>query len=504
MKPTKTRRSARNKPSPNKTKKANPKRTGVKSEHSQCRCGSVYDRLREPLAEAGVTLIQGDSRLRMAEMEENSIDAVVTDPPYGLTDAPLDIEELLKEWMAGGEPKSTGSGFMGKAWDSTVPSPALWREALRVLKPGGHCLAFAGTRTADLTTLALRLAGFEIRDTLIWHYGQGMPKSRNLGRQLGDSSGTAVGSALKPSYEPIIVARRPLEPGLSLTANARKWGTGGINIDATRIGTTQTSASGPPGRWPTNALFSHTEACRLLGCEEVASCAHAPGQRMSGYGRFGGGKVVADGESFAPGRETAERWACAPGCPVAALNEQQGNMPSRYFETFSALDEVLRREKPAFLYTPKPTKREREAGLTSGEFQARRAHRLAYGPRDEVATTRLNVHPTVKPIALMRWLVRLACPEGGIVLDPFMGSGTTGCAAVLANRRFTGSELDEVEGYQDMAAARIMHWASEAKESCHPRGGCHRDDCLHEGGRDADTTAGCFAPTTKPSSSSCR
>jgi DNA methylase len=329
MKPTNRRRSASNKPNlSNKAKKA--KQTAVKSRQSQCRRSSAYDRLREPLAEAGATLIQGDSRLKMAEMEENSIDAIVTDPPYGLTEGPLDIEELLGEWMAGGEHKSAGSGFMGKKWDSTVPSPALWREALRALKPGGHCLAFAGTRTAHLTTLALQLAGFEIRDVLIWHYGQGMPKSRNIGHHLGHDSGTAVGSGLKPSYEPIIVARKPLQTGLTLTTNARQWGTGGINIDATRIGTTQTSVSGPSGRWPTNALFSHTDECRLLGREEVVSGAHAPGQRMSGFGRFGGGKVVACGDGFSPGRETAEKWDCAPGCPVAALDEQQGNTPSRH------------------------------------------------------------------------------------------------------------------------------------------------------------------------------
>jgi DNA modification methylase len=466
MKPMNRRRSVSNKPNlSTKAKKASPKQTGVKSRQSQCRRSSAYDRMREPLAEAGATLIQGDSRLKMAEMEENSIDAIVTDPPYGLTEGPLDIEELLTEWMAGGEHKGAGRGFMGKKWDSTVPSPALWREALRVLKPGGHCLAFAGTRTAHLTTLALQLAGFEVRDVLIWHYGQGMPKSRNIGHHLGLVSGTAVGSGLKPSYEPIIVARKPLQTGLTLTANARQWGTGGINIDASRIGTTQTSVSGPSGRWPANALFSHTDECRLLGCEEVVSGAHAPGQRMSGYGRFGGGKVVADGESFSPGRETAEKWACAPGCPIAALDEQQGNMPSRYFQTFSPLDEVLIGEKAAFLYAPKPTKREREAGLTSGEFEARRGERLAYGVRDEVATTRLNVHPTVKPIAVMRWLIELACPEGGTVLDPFMGSGSTGCAAALAGRHFVGIELDEEEGYRDIAAGRIIHWAGKAEEA---------------------------------------
>jgi DNA modification methylase len=459
---TKARRSARSKPNlVNNDKGAKPKRTRNKARQSQGSCNPVYDGYRATLTEAGVTLIQGDSRVKMSEMEENSIHALITDPPYGLTDGSLDIEELLREWMTGGEYKSARSGFMRKAWDSTVPSPALWREAWRVLKPGGYCLAFAGTRTQDLTSLALRMAGFEIRDTVIWHYGQGMPKSRNIGCQLGHGSRTAVGSGLKPAHEPIIIARKPLEPGLSLAENARKWGTGGLNIDATRIGETQTSAGGPPGRWPTNALFSHTEECRLRGREEVASGAHAPGQKVSGFGRFGGGKVIADGESFSTGREAVQRWACAPGCPVRELEEQQGNTPSRYFQTFPT--EVLGTGEPGFMYTPKPTKAEREAGLRNGKFQARRGERLAYGKRDEVATIRLNPHPTVKRIDVMRWLIRLACPEGGTVLDPFAGSGTTGCAAVREGRRFIGIELDEEEGYIDVAAARIMHSVREVE-----------------------------------------
>ena len=128
------------------------------------------------------------------------------------------------------------------------------------------------------------------------------------------------------------------------------------------------------------------------------------------------------------------------------------------------LARVLRHEEPGFCITPKPGKGEREAGLTDGRFQARRGHRLSYGKRKDVAVERLNVHTTVKPIAVMRWLIDLACPEGGTVLDPFNGSGSTGCAAVLAGRNYVGIELDmENEGYLDISAARIAHWAEKAK-----------------------------------------
>jgi site-specific DNA-methyltransferase (adenine-specific) len=441
--------------------------------------GSVLKRLRPVLSRAGVELIQGDSRLEMAKMEANSIDAIITDPPYGLTDG-LDTAKLLSHWMSGTAHEGSKAGFMGKSWDSCVPSPALWREALRVLKPGGHCLAFGGSRTAHLTQTSMELAGFEVRDTLIWHYSTGMPKSHSLGHKLGHDSDSAVGTALAPSQESIIVARKPLEHGLTNAANALKWGTAGINIGATMIGSAQMSADGPAGRWPKNTILSHSAECRLIGTDEVACSAHSPAQRTTGFGKFGGGKVVLCGDDHRPGHEQVEKWECAPSCPVAALDAQRGNRPSRYFQTFSEdeppleeqvasmgelpLMRVLRHEQPKFLYVPKPSPAERHAGLTGGEFRARRGHRLSYGPRKDVAIERLNVHPTVKPIDIMRWLIDLACPEGGTVLDPFNGSGSTGCAAVLSSRPYVGIELDDTEGYLDITAARISYWAEKAKE----------------------------------------
>jgi DNA modification methylase len=474
MKPTKTRRSAQNTPSTNKTnkaKKAGPKRTAVTSKHSQCRGGSVHDRLREPLAREGVTLIQGDSRAEMTKMPENSIDCIICDPPYGLTDG-HDLSQLLSKWLNGEEHESAKAGFMAKGWDSSVPSPALWREALRVLKPGGHCLAFGGSRTSHLTTTSLELAGFEIRDTIIWHYVSGMPKNRYLGHALGHVSNSAVGSALSPSQEPIIVARKPLGRGVSLLRNIEAHGTGGLNTDAMKIGSAQVSAEGTAGRWPKNTLLSHSAECRRTGTTEIACNAHSPAQRVSGFGKFGGGKTVAAGEDHRPGYEHVERWECAPACPVGAIEAQRSDLPSRFFETLAPdepeelpIERVQRHEEPGFLLAAKPSKAEKEAGLTGGEFESRRGHRLAYGKREDVATYRLNVHMTVKPISVMKWLIDLVCPDGGTVLDPFNGSGSTGCAAVLAGRKYIGIELDkEGEGYLDISAARIMHWAEKAKE----------------------------------------
>jgi DNA modification methylase len=477
MKPTKTRRPASNKPTTNKAKKAQAKRTGAVLRHSQCRGGSVHDRLRPSLARAGVTLIHGDSRVEMDKMRENSVDCIITDPPYGLTDG-HDLPQLLSKWLNGEEHESTKAGFMAKGWDSCVPSPALWREALRVLKPGGHCLAFGGSRTSHLTTVALELAGFEVRDSLVWHYASGMPKTRYLDHALGLDSNSAVGSALSPSQEPIIVARKPLQRGHSLLKNIEEHGTGGFNTDATRIGSTQTSADGPAGRWPKNTLLSHGDGCRLVGTQEIACNAHSPAQRVSGFGKFGGGKVIAEGEDHRPGYEQVEQWECVPACPVGTIEAQRGDLPSRFFQTFAPeelpagelaaeelrIERLMRHEEASFLLAPKPSKAEKEAGLTGGEFEARRGHRLAYGKREDVATYRLNTHMCVKPISVMKWLIDLACPEGGTVLDPFNGSGSTGCAAVLAGRKYVGIELDkEDEGYLDISAARIIHWAGEAK-----------------------------------------
>lgn len=240
-------------------------------------------------------IVHADCLDALREMADSSVDAIVTDPPYGLSKQP-DMAEVLRHWLAGDDYEHTGGGFMGKAWDSFVPGPTVWRECLRVLKPGGHALVFAGTRTVDLMGVSLRLAGFEIRDQINWVTGSGFPKSLDVGKaidkaagaeRVGDrslvsangrsvwSSGTmrcescgrslgsqpgncrcqpaapatpeaarwdGWGTALKPSHEPVIVARRPLDG--TVAANVLAWGTGAINVDGCRVPT------GPEGLTP--------------------------------------------------------------------------------------------------------------------------------------------------------------------------------------------------------------------------------------------------------------
>src|SRR5690625_3674992 len=175
-------------------------------------------------------------------MNDNSIDSVVTDPPYGLSKEP-DITEVLTKWL-NGEPYDHGhGGFMGKEWDSFVPHPDIWKEVFRVLKPGGHALVFAGTPTQDLMTVSLRIAGFEVRDVIEWIYFSGFPKSHDVGKafdrrgelELSDEY-TGWGTNLKPAHEPIIVVRKPFKG--TVAGNVEEYGTGAINVDASRIGMT--------------------------------------------------------------------------------------------------------------------------------------------------------------------------------------------------------------------------------------------------------------------------
>lgn len=390
-------------------------------------------------------------------MPDNSVDSIVTDPPYGLSKQP-DMVEVMRHWMAGDDYQHTGSGFMGKAWDSFVPGPSVWRECLRVLKPGGYLLAFSGSRTYDLMALAVRLAGFEIRDQLMWVYGSGFPKSLDVSKAIdkaagelsargkrfnaagcGESNGKSAfrsdhpefqpyepatedaqqwqgwGTALKPAHEPIVMARKPLIG--TVAANILEHGVGALNIDGCRIegrertsyglaNSTRTAGStyGKPsesadfdsdaGRWPANFLHD--------GSEEVTD----------------------------PLGDAARYFYCAKagskdrneGCDHLT-NQSAGEMTGG------------REEGSAGLNSPRAG-----AGRTSGAK---------------------NIHPTVKPTELMRWLVRLVTPPGGTVLDPFMGSGSTGKAAIIEGAQFVGIEMGR--DYMEIAHARISH-AANGKE----------------------------------------
>lgn len=324
------------------------------------------------------TLHLGDCRDVMASMEADSIDAIVSDPPYGLS-------------------------FMGKGWDHGVPGVEFWREALRVLKPGGHVLAFGGTRTFHRLAVGIEDAGFEIRDCLSWMYGSGFPKSHNIGNGWG--------TALKPSWEPVIMARKPLQG--TVASNVAEWGTGAVNIDGCRVGES--------GRWPANTILDE-EAAALLDAQSGVS-------------------VSAGGISKNKGTDSVARGKFKY---TEFKNHDDSGGASRFF------------------YVAKASAREREAGLEG--MEVRKAGAMSGEETREDRPTnhpmRANHHPTVKPIALMRYLVRMVTPPDGVVLDPFMGSGSTGCAAMVEGMRFVG--IDITPEYVEIARKRIARWSAES------------------------------------------
>jgi DNA modification methylase len=396
-------------------------------------------------------VIHGDCLEVLRTMPDNSVDAVVTDPPYGLSREP-DIEEVLRHWLAGDDYKHRGGGFMGKEWDSFVPGPAVWREVCRVVKPGGHILCFAGTRTVDLMGISLRLGGFEIRDCLQWLYGSGFPKSLDVSgaidKKLGAERKTVGlkpytndgsirgnsynkggyervqlpitapatpeaqqwdgwGTALKPANEPIVLARKPLSEK-TIAENVMKWGTGGLNIEGCRI-PTEDNLNG--GRYSDNK-------------GEITCNVYSPAinkRSKSDYkqptGRFPA-NVILDEEA---GR---------------MLDEQQEGA-SRFF------------------YCAKVSKKERNMGLEDVEPTTvdDGRNKPIDNPFLRGKTLRQNTHPTVKPVKLMEYLITLITPPNGIVLDPFLGSGTTALAALNLGRFFIGIELNEE--YCEIARRRV-------------------------------------------------
>ena len=360
----------------------------------------------------------GDCLDIMPTLADNSIDAIVTDPPYGLS-------------------------FMGKDWDHGVPGVHFWQEALRVAKPGAHLLAFGGTRTFHRLAVAIEDAGWEIRDTIGWLYGQGFPKSHNLN---GEWQGW--GTALKPAWEPVIVARKPLAG--TVAANVQEWGTGAMNIDGCRIesnGTHGSAASAglvqdprpgiaysggiispphPAGRWPSNLIHDGSDEV-LAGFPVTTS---------------GGGNKSRNGNT----------------AHTACYGTYKAPPPDvREIDTGSAA---------RFFYCAKASKADRDEGCEGlEERQPTFGNNKGDGLGRGISNTRQdwqrrNHHPTVKPTDLMRYLCRLVTPPGGVVLDPFMGSGSTGKAAILEGFRFVGIEMNT--DYLEIARARIEHAQSKA------------------------------------------
>ncbi|MGA2452727.1 MAG: site-specific DNA-methyltransferase [Solirubrobacteraceae bacterium] len=316
-------------------------------------------------------LIEGDAFKVLAGLPDACISTIVTDPPYGIAfhDEAWDGTDIHRAVSARGERLSRGEAF--ERWTRVWAA-----ECLRVLRPGGHLLAFSAPRMSHRLTSAVEDAGFEIRDQLLWLNAQGIPKSRRL------PGGRAT--TLKPCFEPIVIARSPMIGGTD--DNLVVHGTGALNIEANRV-------KGYDGRsrWPANIVLSHAEDCTDSGCSD--------------------------------------------DCPVGMLDP-----------TLSRL-----------FFCAKATRAEREAGCEALEARLAQVYTGKHHPPRLVH----NGHPCVKPLALMRWLVRLVTPPDAVVLDPFAGSGSTGAAAVLEGRRFLGIERESQ--YVDIACARLTHWANKTE-----------------------------------------
>jgi site-specific DNA-methyltransferase (adenine-specific) len=315
----------------------------------------------------------------MKKIPDNSIDSCVSDPPYGLSKEP-DIKEVLTHWINDDEYEHGGSGFMGRSWDSFVPGPKYWKELFRILKPGAHALIFSGTRTYDLLVIALRMAGFEIRDQMQWIFGSGFPKSMNVGKAIYKVKGKDAkkwfgwGTQLKPANEPICLVRKPLLRK-NIVENVLDMGTGSINIDECRIPVnpdvddmlrktdrgkrktvTWEKGSGfknenndltgvrPEGRWPTNILLQHHPDCKHIGLKEVKGhkgYPKGPGgiwkndyqkehQDATGMTQTSTKKdnEAWEGHANKNGNEIIEDWDCHPDCPIKILNYQSGFLQS--------------------------------------------------------------------------------------------------------------------------------------------------------------------------------
>lgn len=406
--------------------------------------------------EENFSLYNGDCLDVLKTLEDNSIDSCVTDPPYGYS-------------------------FMGRNWDYDVPSKEIWEEVLRVLKPGGHLLSFGGSRTYHRMTCAIEDAGFEIRDQVMWIYGQGFPKSHDISKAIDKNLGVerskvrapvdevrnpksinsghgidggdrpwmmaarekgyheavsdeAVsdeailwegwGTALKPAHEPICLARKPISEK-TVAKNVLKWGTSALNIDECMVKTVDEA----PGRWPANVCHDGSDEV-VAGFPDTKSGALTANQQINGG--FKGTKNCYG---------TAER---------GGSNEYSANSGSA----------------ARFYYSPKASKSDREEGLENflKKFQAGAEFRPNHMEKALEGETgnpygrwdpRKNNHPTVKPTNLMKYLIKLVTQKGGTVLDPFMGSGTTGKACGFEDYKFVGIEMDK--DYFEIAKARIEH-----------------------------------------------
>ena len=338
-----------------------------------------------------------DCRHGLAMLPDNSVDSIVCDPPYGLR-------------------------FMGKKWDYDVPGVDIWVECLRVLKPGGHLLAFAGTRTQHRMAVRIEDAGFEIRDMIAWVYGSGYPKHR---------------SSLKPALEPITMVRKPAERATLLNIDACRVGDEGGTKKGAAVGNKGSGlyegglASGAcdivaldAGRYPANLIHDGSDEVVAMFPDSAGSGGSVPNVKISGYGD---GAVGTGSAEYLGGERT--KVDCGTGSAARFFYCAKAGKRDRN-EGLEAFDEVVR-----------------QTVATSG------LSKHSDGSPRNMAPTSKNPHPTVKPTELMRYLCRLVTPPGGLIVDPFAGSGSTGKAAILEGFQFVGFELDPQ--YTAIANARV-------------------------------------------------
>jgi site-specific DNA-methyltransferase (adenine-specific) len=507
-------------------------------------------------------LLLGDCLDKLKELDDNSVDSIVTDPPYGLA-------------------------FMGKKWDYDVPSQAIWEECMRVLKPGGHILSFAGSRTYHRMAVRIEDAGFEIRDQIMWIYGSGFPKSHNIGKAIdkiegnvravvgetkagktamgqnsgwnahenrteieitkGNSEWEGWGTALKPAHEPIVMARKPLIG--TVADNVLEYGVGGLNIDGCRVGTEKISAHHAPkgtfaggeedrgsskdyydneGRFPANIIFECTcenpkivadkydirayndykntfksyeennsvtgeyqikdvETTKVIHTDPNCPCYILDGQ--SGKSKSSSNKWEGDNNAAIYGKyEKGVRQSTFSDeggasrffyCPKASKSDRDEGMPESvpqftgrprredgsviYKETHAeewaeAMAKKERKDKTSLAGAEEKLQQLNGAKVIKGRDAGQDSRSVAHKARP---TARMNIHPTVKPTELMKYLIRLVTPKGGVVLDPFMGSGSTGKAAVREGMEFIGIEREEE--YYEIAKQRIENETNKRK-----------------------------------------